>query len=183
MIFILLAFIYSFYPTPYNMSPIILFSICLYVLYMDCITLTCRFRICWPNFCLQSSITKDCWHAILKFIDVLSVFLRVPLYVTSKWEQEVSMNYFSPYLSPVTGVILKTGNPLSGCPSTWYTVSSKQSWILFLPLKAVLLRRTFIIIQSYLGASYFKIILSHMFLIFLFYDMLGCFVSSFQSFT
>ena len=43
---------------------------------------------------------------------------------------------------PVTRAILKTSNPLYGCPSTHYTVSSQWSWILCLPLKAVLLRRT-----------------------------------------
>ena len=35
---------------------------------------------------------------------------------------------------PVTRAILKTGNPLYGCPSTWYIVSFQWSWVLCLHL-------------------------------------------------
>ena len=75
----------------------------------------------------------------------------------------------------------ETGNPLYSCPSTWYTVPFQWSWILCFSLKAVLLRRN-LLTHFWLGASYFMIIVLLMFLVFLFNDMLGCFVSPFQSF-
>ena len=39
-------------------------------------------------------------------------------------------------------MILKSGNPAYDCHWTWYMLPSQWSWILCLPLKAVLLRRT-----------------------------------------
>ena len=83
--------------------------------------------------------------------------------------------------SLATGAILQTGNPAYGYSSTQYMLSSQQSWILCLPLKCCPLEKN-LVIQSELGTSYFVILISLISPVFLFYDMLGGFVSPFQSF-
>ena len=86
--FYIIVLIQKFYPFPYGFNPTIWLFHSLYTLYMDCITLILRFRICKHNLSLWNPIIRDCQDAIPRSVDILltSLILRTPFNVASKWE-------------------------------------------------------------------------------------------------
>ena len=109
---------------------------------MVCITLI-------PHL-VSVNTTSSLWHTIIRDFRMQSLGLSASCWLPSFSEPLMlppnGSNMFgcTTFIlpSPTTGAILKTGNPAYGCPSMWYMVSSQWCWILGLPLKAVLLRRT-----------------------------------------
>ena len=110
---------YRFYPSPYGFNPIIQLSFSSYVLYMDCITLTQRFRISLHNFSPWHTIIRNCQDAILRLIGIcqISLILRTPSMLLPNGNNKFWCTIFN-LPSPATGAVLKTGNLAYSCPST-----------------------------------------------------------------
>ena len=113
--FYIIGFNIEILPTPYSFNIIIWFLHRLCTLYTDCITLTYRFRICQHNLSLWHTIITDCQDAILRSINILSIFLilRIPSMLPPNESNRFQCTTFT-LPSLATGAILKTSNPAYG---------------------------------------------------------------------